>query len=68
MFKSKKNLFLESDVCNPNPCQNGGTCREESNAAVCACAPQFEGKVCESMCTAVEFKSVKMVDTLYETT
>ena len=41
------NSFVESDVCNPNPCQNGGTCREENNAAVCACSQQFEGKVCE---------------------
>ena len=36
-------------MCNPNPCRNGGTCREENNAAVCACSQQFEGKICESM-------------------
>ena len=42
-------LFLESDVCNPNACRNGGTCREESGIAVCACPVQFEGDRCEGM-------------------
>ena len=38
------------DVCEPNPCQNGGNCTGVDNApyASCACPPGFIGATCES--------------------
>lgn len=37
-----------SDVCFPNPCENGGTCIEEDDDNFhCLCLPGYFGKVCE---------------------
>ena len=34
--------------CDPNPCQNGGTCSTESGGKVtCSCPDGFEGELCE---------------------
>ncbi|MFT3925514.1 MAG: hypothetical protein QM778_23445 [Myxococcales bacterium] len=33
-----------NDVCNPNPCKNGGTCSRTGNR--CACAPGYAGSDC----------------------
>lgn len=37
-------------MCNPNPCQNGGTCndRSELNRVECVCPPGFIGSKCEN--------------------
>ena len=32
-----------SDLCDPNPCQNGGTC----NLGNCQCAEGYTGAMCE---------------------
>jgi hypothetical protein len=35
------------DPCDPNPCQNGGTCDIAEGAAACTCPPGFTGALCE---------------------
>ncbi|KAG9480769.1 hypothetical protein GDO78_010176, partial [Eleutherodactylus coqui] len=37
-----------SDVCYPNPCENGGTCFDEDDGEFrCLCLPGYFGKVCD---------------------
>lgn len=36
-----------SNPCSPNPCKNGGTCKEMNGAATCECTPQFDGNLCD---------------------
>ncbi|KAM4014536.1 brevican core protein isoform 2-T2 [Anomaloglossus baeobatrachus] len=37
-----------SDVCYPNPCENGGTCIDEEDGEFrCLCLPGYFGKVCD---------------------
>ncbi|KAM3918680.1 brevican core protein [Leptodactylus fuscus] len=37
-----------SDVCYPNPCENGGTCIDEDDGEFrCLCLPGYFGKVCD---------------------
>ncbi|GBM93842.1 hypothetical protein AVEN_251205-1 [Araneus ventricosus] len=38
---------LSSDLCNPNPCQNGGQCSVRSRDYKCECKDPFFGKNCE---------------------
>ncbi|XP_019627706.1 PREDICTED: uncharacterized protein LOC109472382 isoform X30 [Branchiostoma belcheri] len=35
------------DVCDPNPCHNGGTCTERGNSYNCKCLPGYAGRNCE---------------------
>ena len=43
-------LPLEISACNPNPCENDGTCTEdgEDETFNCTCTSAFEGKTCQS--------------------
>ena len=34
-------------ICQPNTCQNGGTCTEDGSAIHCNCQEDFKGKFCE---------------------
>lgn len=34
-------------LCNVNPCANGGTCWTTEESFYCACRPGFTGKMCE---------------------
>ena len=34
------------DKCDPNPCQNGGTCRKKDGT--CKCHPNWSGKYCQT--------------------
>ncbi|XP_063296347.1 brevican core protein isoform X2 [Pelobates fuscus] len=39
---------LPSDVCFPNPCENGGTCIDgEDDDFTCLCLPGYNGKICD---------------------
>ena len=35
------------DDCDPNPCQNGGTCTDDVNDYTCSCPKDYSGKNCE---------------------
>ncbi|KAL7979544.1 hypothetical protein Chor_004702 [Crotalus horridus] len=37
----------DGDQCDPNPCKNGGRCKDDTNDYVCWCPGGFEGKSCE---------------------
>ncbi|NXR93420.1 FA9 factor, partial [Hypocryptadius cinnamomeus] len=37
----------DGDQCNPNPCKNGATCKDQINSYVCWCPAGYEGKNCE---------------------
>ena len=45
-----RSLFLiVPPACNPNPCQNGGTCQHNYTIGyTCLCAPQYIGASCET--------------------
>ena len=38
---------LDIDDCNPNPCENGGTCTEWVNDYTCDCIEGWQGENCE---------------------
>ena len=40
------NIFLEIEYCSPNPCQNGGTCKDGNNNYTCFCAAGYSGVNC----------------------
>lgn len=35
------------DYCHPNPCRNGGTCREVNQDVSCTCSSAFKGPRCQ---------------------
>ncbi len=38
---------VDIDECNPNPCQNGGTCTDGINEYTCECIEGYTGNSCE---------------------
>ena len=36
------------DPCNPNPCQNSGTCTASGTDFYCSCISEYTGQICES--------------------
>merc|ERR1712100_722237 len=44
-----RNCVLDtSNYCNPNPCQNGGTCDNGSHSYTCNCVDGYSGTNCET--------------------
>ena len=41
-------LFFILDLCNPNPCQNGGTCSIRGTVYDCHCPSMFVGDLCQN--------------------
>ena len=33
--------------CDPNPCENGGTCQDDENSYTCTCVHGYDGVDCE---------------------
>ena len=52
--QSSNNFFTEVAVnrCDPNPCQNGGSCEEHDGTFSCYCQPNFAGSHCQLDMTA----------------
>lgn len=44
--------------CHPNPCLNGGTCRENGGGYDCTCVPQYSGPNCESKLRSIKLGSL----------
>ena len=42
-------LYVHVDIndCNPDPCENGGSCDDEVNDYDCECPPEWMGKDCD---------------------
>ena len=40
-------VFFFSDDCNPDPCMNGATCRDLTDAFECLCKTGFSGFTCD---------------------
>jgi len=41
-------VLLDNISCVPNPCQNGGQCREAVNTVICVCPDGTSGERCTS--------------------
>jgi len=39
---------LVNDDCDPNPCENNGTCTDGENSFTCDCVDGFTGDTCET--------------------
>ena len=50
LFNLKLNhlLFTDKDECDPNPCQNGGTCTDGIDSFTCSCEEGFTGITCQT--------------------
>lgn len=51
-----KPVFLSVivDNCEPNPCENDGTCEAKGNDGYkCSCVPPYAGKHCEICMTSI---------------
>ncbi|XP_070616065.1 coagulation factor IX-like [Erythrolamprus reginae] len=40
-------VYIDGDQCDPNPCRNGGRCKDDTGAYTCWCPGGFDGKSCE---------------------
>ena len=47
-FDSVISIHPDIDECDPNPCQNGGTCNDGINSYKCECVSGFNGTNCEN--------------------
>ncbi|XP_041483543.1 neurocan core protein-like isoform X2 [Lytechinus variegatus] len=43
----KTNMYCAFPACNSNPCQNGGSCKEELDGYSCSCLEAYRGKHCQ---------------------
>ena len=53
--------FFWVDICEKDPCENGGTCFQNGNAYFCQCSSQFDGKNCEIQNIIPENSIVKSI-------
>lgn len=52
-FLMRRIIGFYSDDCNPDPCLNGGTCRDLTDAFECLCKTGFSGLRCDHEGTTV---------------
>eukprot|EP01137_Pigoraptor_chileana_P034667 Opistho-2@27553 len=51
-------------TCNPNPCQNGGTCVDEDKGFFCECTDDYYGEFCQyGMFTSTETRTATATNT-----
>ena len=51
--------FPDINDCNPDPCENGGTCVDGVDSFTCVCPAGYEGNNCSiSKCRSLSFKTV----------
>src|SRR5690606_7720839 len=51
------------DDCSPNPCLNGGTCKDGVNAFTCQCPSGFTGDRCEfEICGSLTIRTKADID------
>lgn len=43
-------IYADIDECSPNPCSNGGICKDGINGYTCTCAAGYKGNNCEIGC------------------
>ncbi|CAH1774354.1 unnamed protein product, partial [Owenia fusiformis] len=43
-------IETDVDMCDPNPCQNNGTCYSENDTFNCTCEDNYFGKTCSTYC------------------
>ena len=49
--------YLDTNKCDSQPCQNGGTCSEYSNGYRCSCAALYTGTNCAKRKLKLSIKS-----------
>ena len=54
-------LSLDIDNCEPNQCQNGGTCLDRLNSHYCICAPGYEGFNCEKSNDVIQSRLIESI-------
>ncbi|XP_015267240.1 PREDICTED: coagulation factor VII-like [Gekko japonicus] len=42
------NTYADPNSCDSNPCQNGGTCKDDYQSYMCLCPVGYEGRNCET--------------------
>ena len=47
-LRKQVEIFLDIDDCQPEPCQNNGTCTDLVNDYSCDCVAGFNGTNCEN--------------------
>ena len=41
-------MISDIDECQSNPCQNGGTCKDQVNGYSCSCNAGYTGEKCQT--------------------
>ena len=41
-------IFSDINECDPNPCQNDGTCEDGVASFTCQCVPGYAGDTCDT--------------------
>ena len=54
-YMANGNNCVKIDECDPDPCQNGGTCTDLVNAFSCACVPGYTDDMCATNIDAVSY-------------
>lgn len=48
IFCTEEVVVEKASLCEPNPCENGGTCQDTENDYECTCIDGWGGKNCET--------------------